>query len=261
MSGHHEDPVRRGFRFPAGVAASFRENEQVVPCAVVNVSRSGVLLVGTFPTPASDVLDLILKTPNGQMTIELRGRIIRVTSDPAGETQLAIEFFDVDSAKQDTLEVFLARLLESPQPGPLESLRPNAPQPEVKKALESIPLPQRIALAQRADLKQREFLRLDQHPAVLESIVRNPNLTLPEARAISSNTLLTASAIDLLAGDPRFKSDEELRMTLATHAKVTIATAERLTADFKPPQIKKLLARPGVNPMLRDRLFRRLTRG
>jgi hypothetical protein len=40
-----------------------------------------------------------------------------------------------------------------------------------------------------------------------------------------------------------------------------MVTAERLTADFVGPQLRKLLARPGLNQLLREKLFRKLTRG
>src|SRR5580765_1282149 len=210
MSGHQEDAVRRGFRFPAGVSGSFREAGQIVLCAAVNVSRSGALLVGSFPVPTAEPLELTLQTPNAQLSLTLPARIIRVGPGPDGDGhELAVEFIAIDDRRRDPLEIFLARLLEAPQPGPLESLRPGAPPQEVKKALEAIPLPQRIALAQRAELRQREYLRQDQHPAVLEAVVRNPNLTLPEARAIAGHLALPGSAVDLLAADPRFKNDEE----------------------------------------------------
>ena len=262
MSGHQDDAGRRGYRFPAGVSASFVEAGQVVPCVAVNVSRSGALLVGSFAVPSAEPVELTLKTPNGQLSLTLSARIIRIGPNPDGHGhELAVEFVGLDGVRRDQLEVFLARLLEAPQPGPLENLRPSAPPLEVRKALEAIPLPQRIALAQRADLRQREYLRQDQNAAVLEAVIRNPNLTLPEARVLASHLALPGPAIDLLAVDPRFKGDEELRITLATNPKVPLPTAEKLTADLKPPQIRKLLARPGMNPTLRDKMFKKLTRG
>jgi hypothetical protein len=262
MSGHSEDPTRRGYRFPAGVPAVVLLGGRPVPCSAENLSRSGVLLVGRFAEPTPERLDFTLKTPNGSLQLELAGRVVRIENDPARQmTSLAMEFVDLDQAKHDALEIFVARLLEAPQPGSLESLKPGAPAHEVKRVLESIPLPQRIALAQRADLKQREILRQDQHPAVLESLVRNPNLTLTEARAIAASTFIQSSTAELLAGDARFKTDEELRITLATHPRTSLPAAERLTADLGGPQLKKLLSRPGLNPVLRDKLFRKLTRG
>lgn len=262
MSGHPEDPTRRGYRFPAGVRATVNQGGHSIPCSADNLSRSGVLLVGRFPTPALERLEFTLNTPNGSFQLDLAGRVVRIDRDPAGETtHLAVEFVDMDQARNDALEIFLARLLEAPQPGSLESLRPGAPQHEIKRVLESIPLPQRIALAQRADLKQREILRHDQHPAVLESLVRNPNLTPNEARAVAASTFVQPGTIDLLASDGRFKGDEELRMVLATHAKVSTITAEKLTADFTPAQFRKLLARPGLNQVLREKLVKKLARG
>jgi PilZ domain-containing protein len=262
MSGHQEDPVRRGYRFPAGVAASYLDSGQVVHCEALNISRSGALLLSSSRVPSAEPLELTLKTPNGQLSITLPARIIRIGPDGDGQdSQIAVEFIGVEGERRDQIDIFLARLLEAPQPGPLESLRPAAPPQEVKKALEAIPLAQRIALAQRAELRQREFLRQDQHPAVLEAVVRNPNLTLPEARTIAGHLALPGAAIDLLAADPRFRNDEELRIALATHPKVPLPIAEKLTANLKPPQIRKLLARPGVNPTLREKLFKKLTRG
>jgi hypothetical protein len=262
MSGHSEGPTRRDYRFPAAVPATVNQGSRSIPCSAENLSRTGVLLVGRFPAPALERLDFTLKTSSGSLEIQLAGRVARIEHDPERqETHLALAFVDMDAAKQDALEVFLARLLESHPPGSLETLKPGAAPHEIKKVLESIPLPQRIALAQRAELKQREILRQDQHPAVLDSLVRHPNLTVAEARAIAASPFLQSGTIDLLAADTRFKSDDELRMALATHARVSMITAERLTADFKGPQIKKILTRPGLNLLLRDKLFKRMTRG
>ena len=61
------------------------------------------------------------------------------------------------------------------------------------------------------------------------------------------------------ANDPRFRQDEELRMAVAVHPRVSLSTAEKVTADFKVPQIKKLLAKPGLSQVLREKLFRRTT--
>jgi hypothetical protein len=175
---------------------------------------------------------------------------------------LAIEFVDLDEAQRDDLEILLARLLESDPPAsPLDALKPGVSPLEIKKALESIPLPQRLSLATRAPLREREFLRLDTNAAVLDALVRNPNLVLAEARTIAASPFLSSPSIDALAADPRFGADEELVLALAVHPRIALPTAEKLTAPFKPPQLRRLLAKPGLNPSLRDRLLKRLTRG
>ena len=37
------------------------------------------------------------------------------------------------------------------------------------------------------------------------------------------------------------------------------SNSEKVTADFNVPQLKKLLAKPGLNQSLREKLFRRTT--
>jgi hypothetical protein len=193
----------------------------------------------------------------------MQGRVVRVEpDDEPGDLRVAVEFVELNAAQKDALEVVVARFLESQPPGgSLDSLKPGTPPHEVRKALETIPLPQRISLAARAAQKEREFLRQDQHSAVLDSLVRNPSLALEEALAVAQSSYLTGSTIDLLAADLRFNKDETLRMALATNARVSFATADKLTADFKPPQIRKLLSKPGLSQPLRDKLFKRMTRG
>ena len=233
-----------------------------IPCSAENLSRSGVLLVGPIPGPSGDRLELSLKTPNGSLEIKLNGRIVRNEGEQsAGERRIALAFGELDAATQDALEIFVARLIEAPTPGPFDGLRQGAAPHEVKKALEAIPLQQRIGLAQRAELKQREVFRQDQHPAVLEALCRNANLTLPEARALAGSTFLQTGTIEALANDPRFRADEELRMIIATHPRVPVPIAERLTAGFSVAQLKRLVARPGLHPTLRDKLVKKVARG
>jgi hypothetical protein len=237
------------------------DNGRTFACEAQNLSRSGVLLVGDFPAPSAETVDIALSARTGSLTVRLTGRVIR--SQPSAEgggVAVALEFVDMDDSRRDSLESLLARLLENPVVGSLETLKPTASPQEIKAALEAIPLPQRIALASRAGLKEREYLRSDTNPAVLESLAHNPNFGLVEARALAGSAFLTPGTLDSIANNQRFKEDEELRMAIAVHPRVSQVTAEKVTASLKPPQVKKLLAKPGLNQTLREKLFRKTTR-
>jgi len=261
MGGNADTPSRQGYRFRVGIPAETEIGGKTIACDAQNLSRSGALLVGQFPTPLPEVVDVALKAPTGSMTVQLSGRVIRIEADGAGGgTTLALEFVDMDDARRDALDVLLARLLQTPVASSLGDLKPGTPPQDIKKALEAIPLPQRIALASRASAKEREYLRFDANAAVLEALVRNPGFTLAEARVIATSLQLLAGTLDVLSNDSRFKEDEELRIAIATHPRVSLGTAERVTADFKTPQLKKLLARPALNQLLREKLVRRTQR-
>lgn len=262
VSGHPEEPPRRGYRFPLAVEAELHDPSGSFLCAAENLSRTGVLLVGSLPPPAQEQVDITLKDRSGSHKTRVTGKVVRASSDDVDGLRLAIEFVGLNDDQRDGLEILLARLLESgPPPGPLDALKPGASPLEIKKALEAIPLPQRRDLATRASVRERDYLRLDSNPAVLDALVRNPNLALAEARAVATSGFLSAPSIDALASDPRFGSDEELILTLAVHPRIALTTGERLTASLKPPQLRRLLAKPGLNPALRDKLLKRLTRG
>jgi hypothetical protein len=183
------------------------------------------------------------------------------TEEDSSNLSLAIEFVEMDEARRDDLEILLARLLESgAAPGPFDALKPGASPLEVKKILEGIPLPQRLNLAGRAALREREYLRMDTNAAVLDALVRNPNLVLAEARAIAAVPFLSPSSIDALASDQRFSHDEDLVLALASHPKIAPPALERLTGQLKAPQLRRLLAKPGLTVVVRERLLKRLAR-
>jgi PilZ domain len=260
MGGSPDSPSRQGYRFRIGIPAEVQIDGHAITCEAQNLSRSGVLLVGQFPPIEAETLEVVLKAPTGSLSVHLLGRIIRVKPEEGGDSpSVALEFVEMDDPRRESLDVLLARMIEAPAATPFDDLKPGAPPQDIKKALEAIPLPQRIALSSRATVKEREYLRSDVNPAILEALVRNPGLTVAEARVIATSTYLLSGTLDALANDPRFKDDEELRIAVASHPRVSMATAEKVTANFKLPQLKKLLAKPGLNQLLREKLFRRTT--
>lgn len=261
MSGDPGDRHREATRFRAGIHAELEDGGRTITCEAQNISRSGALLVGNLPAPSADTVTFSVRAPTGNLTVRLSGRVVRVEPNAEGDgLRVALEFVDMDDSRRDAVEVLLSRLLQVPTTRPFDGLKPGATPQDIKKALEAIPLPQRIALSSRAGPADREFLRLDTHPAVLEALARNPNLSVAEARALAASLNLMSGTLDSLANDPRFKGDEELGMALAIHPRVSLFTAEKVTADFKVPQIKKLLAKPSLNQILREKLFRRTQR-
>ena len=259
MSSNADGVHRHANRFRAGVRVTLDSSDGIVECEAENISKTGVLLVGPLPHPASETLDFTISAPTGTLKVALSGRVVRVETDGGGDLRVALEFVGIDDARQAGLDALISRLLQVSAVVQFDQLKPGSPPQEIKKSLEAIPLPQRIALSSRAGPKEREILRQDTQPAVLEALAHNPSLTVAEARLLSASTHLTSGTLEALANDFRFKDDEELRMNVVTNPRVIMSTAERITAGFKVPQLKKLLARPGLNQTLREKLLRRST--
>jgi hypothetical protein len=262
MGPESSKAIPRGYRFQAGLPAALADGGVERSCTAYNLSRTGVLLVGELPRPVAADVEFRIRTLAGDLERRFVGKIVRVESgDEPGETRLAVEFLDLDPEQKAALEVLLARVMEGMAPAPLESLRPGAPPHEVRKALDAVPLAQRIALASRAGPRERELLRQDPHPLVLESLARNPNLLLPEARALATVLHLLQSTLEILASDQRWAKDDEIRILIATHPHVPVPLAERLAGEVGKLALRKMLARPSLNEILRSKIVKKLARG
>ncbi len=258
MSGHPESTNRQGFRFRTGVPAEFRDAGTAITCEAQNISRSGALLVGDFQPPSTEIIEFTLRAPSGSLAVNLVGRIIRVSPNTGGDgLRMGLEYVDLTAEQRDTLELLLARLLETPTGGPFDHLKPGASTTEIKKALDAIPLPQRVALASRANAKDREYLRADTNPGVLEALAHNPHLTVAEACALASSQHVLAGTLETLANDTRLHTDEELFFTIARHPRISPVTIEKIVTSLKVPQLKRLLTKPGLNQILREKLIKK----
>lgn len=261
MSRPPEDTPRRGYRFHTDLPAVVHLSDGPCPCVAQDLSRGGVLLVGPLPVPAPERVDLTLKSAEGRVQVRLTARVVRCEPDPeSGGARLAVSFDEVGEKELGELEVILARWMEHHPAGPLDAVRPGAPAHEMRKAAEAIPLPQRIALANRGGPREREILRHDIHPAVLDALVKNPATSIVEIRAILAAGGLAPAVLEAIAQDARFAPDPEIGAAIVTHPHATLALAERLLRQLPEATLRGMLHRPGLNPAVRDKLVKKLQR-
>jgi len=249
---------RSGARFKAGLPAVVRFDGAEHECVARDLSRSGMLLVGAFPWPADQDLEVTVTSAAGDLSFTSRGRLAHVMEDlEAGETKLGLVFEGaLDEASAEVLEALVARVVEGTAPAPLERLTEESSPEDVRRELEAMPLPHRIALAQRAITpRERAIIRQDPSPQVLEGLARNPHLNSPEVMTLIRMPTLLPTTIDVLANDPRWRGNEELQVMLATHPRVTLHTAERIVRAMTPSMLRRVIRRPGLHPVLRDRIL------
>ncbi len=257
-----DDVHKREVRFPGRIQTECVYSGESHLGSAHNLSRTGVLIEGDMPSPPPGPVDITLKAPSGKLTVFVTGRVARY-SPPDGDAEavLAIEFGALSEDQRRGIESLLARLKEAHPPGPFDALRPDASPIDIRKALDAVPLPQRVSLAARALAREREILRHDHHSAVLEALAHNPGLTSAEARALAESENALASTVEAIAGDPRWSKDEDVRLTVAASPRVPLHVGERIISELKPPALRRLMSRPGLQGPLRQKVLRILARG
>lgn len=259
--GEKTDSGRVQPRFLAALPATLRRGDDEFPCEALNLSRSGVLLVGRLPQPDEPDLELSITTPAGDLELRTVARLVHVQHDAEKqERKLGFQFTALDDEQNETVDRLVARVVEGMAPAALDSLPRTASPAEARNALNKIPAAHRVALAHRAQAREREFLRRDPEPHVLEALARNPRITLPEILALARVPHLMASTIEVMAKDPRWKRSEELKVLLATHPRASFATVDNIVSDMSAIVLQKVLLRPGLNPGVREKLMTRLAR-
>ena len=246
-------------RFPAGLPAILVERGVEYRGLAHNLSRNGALIRGAFPWPAEGAVEVRITSAGGDLRVHLWGRVVRVGEASAGQqTEVALEFLEVDARTRDALEALIARVVEGSLPAALAALPADAGPDAIRSALESIPVPHRIALAARAALPEREFLRHDPSPDVLHALARNPTLGVREVRALAVHPNLRPPTLAQLASSPRWRADEEIRHRLLANPRLPAGSVEELLAGMDRVELRRLADRPGIPSALRSALARRL---
>jgi hypothetical protein len=172
---------------------------------------------------------------------------------------VAIEFLDPAPAERDKLEALVSRVIGSGNPSPFQNIRPGMPPHEVRRALEAIPLSDRMSAAARATTpRDREILRSDGHPLVLQALARNTNLSLDDARALASQPQALPALLEGLGNDGRWRQDDEIKLLLLAHPQLPVGVADALLAGLKTVHVRRLLGRSSLSPLVRAKVMKRL---
>ena len=186
---------------------------------------------------------------------------VRVTQgEQPGTRSIGLQFVVPDEAQLRGLNSLISRIVEGNAPGPLQSLKPGAKPKEIRAALDKMPVVHRMQLAARAMATERNYVREDTNPQVLDALARNPNINLTEIKLLVRNQALLVATLERIAEDHRWKRDQELKVLLATHPRVTYALAERLVKEMTDRSLQQALRRPGLPVELKAGLLNPLTK-
>ncbi len=251
-----DDSQRGKSRFLAGLSAVLHTAGRDYTCVALDINRDGIMLAGDFPPPEDPDVRITVSSSAGDLVLQATGHVAYVRPDE--ENHLGLHFEGLDDSQRSTLESLIARVIEATAPAAMARLERGATEEEVCKALHTMPVAHRIQLAMRANPKEREFLFQDEDLQVLESLTRNPTVTMPEIVSMVRRAKILPSTLDLVARDHRWAGNEELKILIATHPRVSVPTALRLVDTLTDIGLRKVIRKPGVHPVVRQRILDRV---
>ena len=258
----HNEPkaAARAPRFLAALPAVVHIEGRDVPAQAGDISRSGALLECRMEPPTTPDVELTLATAGGDRSVRLAGRIVHAHQD--GESlRLGVQFEAMSVEQAETFALILSRVVEGLAPAALSDIDPAASLADIRAALARISQAHRVSLASRStDPVERGILRQDLDPHVLEGLARNPNSNLPEIKNLLRRSELLPSTLELIASDPRWPADEELKVMIATHPRVTFVTADRVASQLTDLGRDRLVRRPGLQSGVKQKLMAQLSR-
>jgi len=246
-------------RFQASLPAVLHVGGLDHHCLGYDLSRKGLRLVGEIPATSGPEVEVTLRSAASDLQVRCAARITRAEADKDGPVHLGLVFSALDASSLETLEALIARAVEGVKSAALESLPPDAQPAQIREALERTPLSHRIALAVRAQPRERALLFHDPHLQVIDGLARNPQLLPNEVRAMLRMPALLPITMETLARDPRWRGNPELKLAIAAHHSTPLPVAERLCAGIDKETARKLIQAPGLNPVLRTKLMRRFS--
>ncbi len=252
-----QDPPEKrvGYRFLAGLKAAVTLESKAIPFQAVDLHRAGALVEGDLETEPDALAFVSLTSISEDLCFESRGRVTHVEeNEETGQTRIGIHFEALSETQRDSLELLVSRVVEGMSPAPLAHLARDASIEEIRTALRNIPLAHKITVAQKALPPERKFLFHDNSNMVIEAMCRNPQLTLPEVIRVLRIPTLLPTTLELLARDSRWTANEEIKIMISTHPRVTFAVADRLVRTLSLPGIRKVIRLPGLNPTIKERL-------
>ena len=247
-------------RFLAALPAILHIDGRDVPAQAGDISRSGALIECRMEQPTTPDVELTIATARGDRSVRLTGRIMHAHQD--GESvRLGVHFAEMTPEQGETFALILSRVVEGLAPAALSDIDPAASPADIRAALSRISQAHRVALAARStDHVERGLLRQDMDAHVLEALARNPNSNLPEIKNLLRRTELLPSTLELIATDPRWPADEELKVMIATHPRVTFVTADRVASQLTDLGRDRLVRRPGLHAGVKQKLMTQLSR-
>lgn len=126
------------------------------------------------------------------------------------------------------------------------------PSPKAVKRIQGMPNARKKQLAISGNATERMVLIQDRERVIQIWVLKNPQITEPEVRWLSSMTTLTTESVEFLVGNRKWSSLPEIAINLISNPTTPNDAVQRLLTILPTQVLLMLQQKPGVRPMVAD---------
>ncbi len=192
----------------------------------------------------------------------LRAEVVHVRTEQFADGThpgLGIRFLELG----DTDRRKLHRLVEGIRDGSVvEAIRRSLREEggTLLQLLRSRPTDQKMVLALHARPEEIDALIRDGNPIVIERMLENPRLQLPQVRKIVRDPRMTARLLLAVLPRKQWMDDDEVRLLFCKHPRTPRHEVMALLPSLTPALLQQLIQHPTLHPEIRQGA-KRLIRG
>lgn len=221
-----------------------------------NLSESGVFLPTERVLPPGTRGTLTFQVSQWDRPFAVQAEVVRAVTQedcPPGRLPgIGVRFVELSEVDHDRLR----RLVRGVRDGSVvqairRSLREDGT--GLDHELRRRPIDQKLILATFASAEEIDALIRDGQRAVIERLLANPRIRVPQVRAILRNTSLPYAPLAEIGRQREWLADEEARYLFCRHPSAPLQEALLLLAQLPVPRIRQLAADTNLRPAILDR--------
>lgn len=133
------------------------------------------------------------------------------------------------------------------------SLRPRIER-QIMERFPQMPLGERITLAKQAPRGLIRQIRLSPDRRVIRALMKNYFFTYEDAVFLANYPKIKSDILSELAMSGKWMHHKQLRLDLLANPRLPMSAIQALMRGFTPHDIHQLLKKPGIRPVIRNKL-------
>ena len=199
-----------------------------------NISKGGIFIQVDPPPESREKVGVVIEIVDIDDRLELPGEAVHVSPQGVG--------IQLDPFPEDIKSKIDAIL--SGEKAAADKSEEDDSNLSVHQRLAKMSRHEKAALARKGAMDERNILIRDRDPFIVQNVLQNPRITIPEMIQLTKSQSLTLDMIKHITRQTEWMAVEEVRLNIVLNPKTPLPTALGLLNKLSIKNIRSLAKRP-----------------